>query len=254
MMRDKGIFAASTGLMILAWALAAWVKADPQILPGPVEVLRIAWAETLSGALPHHMAATLWRVALSFALAMGLGTAIGIALGLMPRVDRWADPWVIVFLNLPALMVIVLCYLWIGLSEAAAIVAVTLNKAAMVIVTLREGTRALDRPMAEMAQVYRLSPAARLRHVMLPQLAPHVATAARNGLAMIWKIVLVAEFLGRSDGIGFQIHFYFQLFQTGHLLAYALAFVALMVAADRLVITPWTRAANVWRGNTIAVG
>lgn len=248
MTRDRGIFLVSTCLMLLAWAVAALLRADPQILPGPAEVARVALQEIRSGALPHHMAATLRRVAFSFALAMGIGCAVGILLGLRPRLDRWADPWVVVFLNLPALVVIVLCYLWIGLNETAAIAAVTANKAAMVIVTLREGTRALDRPLSEMALIYRLSPMARLRHVLLPQLAPYIATAARNGLAMIWKIVLVAEFLGRSDGIGFQVHFYFQLFETAHVLAYALAFVAAMVAIDRLVITPWTAAAGRWRG------
>ena len=47
-------------------------------------------------------------------------------------VDRWLDPWLVVFLNLPALVVIVLCYLWIGLNEVAAVAAVAINKIPMV--------------------------------------------------------------------------------------------------------------------------
>ena len=151
------------------------------------------------------------------------------------------------FLNIPALVVIVLCYLWIGLNETAAIVAVTLNKTAMVLVTMREGVQAMDRQVHEMARIYRLSPLARLRHVILPQLAPYLAISARNGLAIIWKIVLVVEFLGRSDGIGFQIHLYFQLFQIGEVLAYALSFVAVMLAIEVLLLAPWERAARAWR-------
>jgi NitT/TauT family transport system permease protein len=45
-------------------------------------------------------------------------------------------------------------------------------------------------------------------------LALHFAASARAGLALIWKIVLVVEFLGRSNGIGFQIYLYFQLFEV----------------------------------------
>lgn len=47
-------------------------------------------------------------------------------------------------MNIPADVAIVLCYLWIGLNETAAITAVALNKTAMVAVSIREGVQALD--------------------------------------------------------------------------------------------------------------
>ena len=103
----------------------------------------------------------------------------------------------IFFLNLPALVVIVLCYLWIGLNEVAAIVAVSINKTAMVTVMIREGVRAMDPRIADMADVYRMGFWKRYHHVWMPQLAPFLSASVRNGLAVIWKIVLVVEFLGR---------------------------------------------------------
>ncbi len=81
-----------------------------------------------SGELLFHLWHTLVRVIWAFALAMAIGMALGLAMGRFPKVDRWLDPWLVVFLNLPALVLIVLCYLWIGLNETAAIIAVTLNK------------------------------------------------------------------------------------------------------------------------------
>ena len=53
-----------------------------------------------------------------------------------------------------------------------------------------------------MARAFRMAPMTRLRHVVLPQLAPQIAASARAGISLIWKIVLVVEFLGRSNGIG----------------------------------------------------
>ena len=161
--------------------------------------------------------------------------------------DRWLDSWLIVFLNLPALVTVVLCYIWIGLTETAAITAVALNKIPLVTTMIREGVRALDPKLDDMSRIYRMSNAGRLRHVIAPQLAPHIASAARTGIALIWKIVLVVEFLGRSNGIGFQIHLYFQLFDVGMVLAYALAFVAVMLAFEALVLRPIERRANRWR-------
>lgn len=235
-----------TGFLAFWWGLSL-LRADARVLPAPPEVLDVLWDEGRSGRLWHHLSATLGRVAAAFGLAMGAGTALGIWLGRCPRADRWLDPWVTIFLNLPALVVIVLCYLWIGLNETAAIAAVAINKTALVLVTMREGARALAPGLTDMAQVFGLSPLARLRHVVLPQLAPFLAASARTGLAIIWKLVLVVEFLGRSSGVGFQIHMRFQLFEIAGVLAYALAFVAVMLAVELVLLRPVDRAASAWR-------
>ena len=232
MASSRFAYLASLLAFIALWACLALVLNQPDTLPSPFRVAAIAAHEAKSGELGFHVAATLARVAAAFALAMGFGVAIGLALGLWRRLDDWMGPWVIVFLNIPALVVIVLAYLWIGLTEVAAIAAVAINKFPMVVVTVREGARRLDPTLDDIAHVFRFSRWRRLRHVIAPQLAPYIAASARNGLAIIWKIVLVVEFLGRSNGVGFQIHLYFQLFEIGHVMAYAFSFVAIVLALD----------------------
>ncbi|MEL7092289.1 MAG: ABC transporter permease [Pseudomonadota bacterium] len=238
------------GLIAMWWG-AAWIGNDPSVLPSPTEVWRILAEEIADGELQIHFTATLFRVAAAFTLAMGAGCAIGFVMGVNATVNRWFSAWLVVLLNVPALVVIVLCYLWIGLNEVAAITAVALNKTAMVAVAIREGVQALDPKLRDMAQVFRMRPAARLRHVVLPQLWPYIATSTRNGLAIIWKIVLVVEFLGRSNGIGFQIHLYFQLFETGYVLAYALSFVAFMLLLEFTLLRAMEARATRWRQTTV---
>lgn len=82
---------------------------------------------------------------------------------------------------------------------------------------------------------------------MLPQLWPFIAASTRNGLAIIWKIVLVVEFLGRSNGIGFQIHLYFQLFEIGYVMAYAFSFVVFILALEWSIVMLFERRATKWR-------
>lgn len=242
----------SLAAMLLGWWALSLAMADPATLPAPLAVLEVALDEALHGPLFSHMLATLGRVAAAFALAMTVGSLLGYALGRLPRLDRWVDPWVIVLLNLPALVVIVLCYLWIGLNETAAITAVALNKTVNVLVTVREGARTLDPKLDDMARTFRFGAVRRLRHVVLPQIAPYASAAARNGIAIIWKLVLVVEFLGRSNGIGFQIHLYFQLFDIAHVLAYALSFVALMLVIEYALVQPVERYASRWRRQAAA--
>lgn len=124
-----------------------------------------------------------------------------------------------------------------------------LNKIPMVTVMIREGARALDPGLDDMAEAFRFSTPDRLRHVTIPQLAPHIASAGRSGVALIWKIVLVVEFLGLSSGVGFQIHLYFQLFEVGHVLAYAISFIVVILTIEYLILQPWEQRAARWRRN-----
>lgn len=228
------------------WQVAA-AATDSDLLPGPMAVAGVIFRQTATGELPYHLGITLARVAASFVVAMAIGAVIGVAMGRSRLVDRLFDFWIIILLNMPALVVIILAYVWMGLVEAAVIVAVAVNKIPNVAVTMREGARALDRDYQEMAQSFSLGRRARLFHVVLPQLYPFIAASARTGLALIWKIVLVAELLGQSDGVGFQLNLYFQLFDIAGILAYAFSFILVVQAVEVFVLQPVERRVNRWR-------
>jgi NitT/TauT family transport system permease protein len=236
-----------SSLLLLALWEAAGRLAGSRLLPPASTVVAALVAEAAHGPLLYHLGVTLGRVAASFVVAMAIGSALGVLMGRDRRVDLVLDSWVVLLLNLPALVVIVLAYVWFGLTEAAAIGAVAVNKIPMVAVTLREGARALEPDYAEMARSFRLPWGRRLRHVVLPQLLPYVLAAARSGLALIWKIVLVVELLGRTNGVGFEIQLYFQLFDVTRILAYSLAFAGVIQLIEWSVLQPLERRATRWR-------
>ena len=236
-------------LMLIAWSIGAQL-AGPRMLPDPQSVALLVVSEAQSGALALNLGITLLRVTVAFTLAMALGSVLGLLMGRFRAADSIGDPWLVVLLNLPALVIIVLAYVWAGLTETAAIVAVALNKLPIAMVTVREGARSLDRGLDEMAQVFRMSAWAQMRHVVLPQLAPYLAAAARSGLSLVWKIVLIVELLGRPNGVGFEIGTAFQLFDVTRILAYALAFVAVMLVIETFLVQPLERHVTRWRPRT----
>jgi NitT/TauT family transport system permease protein len=205
------------------------------------------WQGCISGKIPFHLGVTLLRLAASFSIAMVLGCTIGIALGRNKSLDSFFDNWLMIFLNIPALVMVILCYVWFGLTEVAAILAVIINKLPNVIVTIREGARALDQDLQEMAHCYRFGKRKILTHVIWPQLYPYVMGATRSGLALIWKIILVVELLGRSNGMGYQLHLFFQLFDVANILAYTFAFIAVIQALEILLLKPLDNRAQRWR-------
>src|SRR4051794_9331149 len=236
----------SFAVLLATWWIAA-LLAGGERLPPPPAVLTAMSAEANSGALFFNLGVTLARVALAFTLAMTSGAAIGYLMGRVRLADRLGDPWLILLLNLPALVVIVLAYIWAGLTEVAAIAAIAINKLPTAVVTLREGARALDPALDEMAKVFAFPRMRILRHVLLPQLAPYIAAAARSGLSLVWKIVLVAELLGRPNGVGFEIGVAFQLFDIPLLLAYSLTFAAVVLVIEAILVQPFEIRVSRWR-------
>lgn len=242
-----GWTAASLATLVVIWAILAALVANRHF-PGPGQVFDVLMGEVASGAIWAHLFATLARVAAAFTIAMFIGAAIGLAIGSSKTADKFFDSWLVLFLNLPALVIIALTYVWLGTTEAAAITAVAINKIPNVAVQMREGARSLSKDLAEMAQMYRFGPWKTLRHVTLPQLMPFWAAAARSGLALVWKIVLVVEALGgHSTGVGHQIHSAFGLYDVPMILAYALAFIVVIQAFETLVLQPLLAHVNRWR-------
>jgi NitT/TauT family transport system permease protein len=236
----------SLAALLALWALVA-ALAHSRLLPDPWSVGATILVDIRSGELPFQMGCTLARVLAAFSVAFTLGIMAGYAMGRWKTVDRYADPWLIVLLNLPALVVIIFAYVWIGLNETAAIVAVALNKLPNVIVVTREGVRSLDTGLDDMSRAFRLKWLTRIRHVVLPQLAPYLAAVSRSSLSISWKIVLVVELIGRPNGVGFVLGSAFSLFDMTKILSYAISFVALMLAIETLLVQPLERRTNRWR-------
>jgi NitT/TauT family transport system permease protein len=233
-------------LLLALWQAAASLAASPT-LPAPLDVLRFVVREARSGDLAVNVGATLLRVIVSFVIAMVIGTALGVALGRLRLADRMLDTGLLVLLNTPALVITVLAYVWLGLTEVAAVTAVALNKIPNVAVIMREGARSLDPGLEEMAQAFRFDRLTWARHVLAPQLEPFAVAAARSGLALVWKIVLVVELLGRPNGVGYAISYYFQLFDVAALLGYSLVFTCVMLAADVLLLQRLEAHGRRWR-------
>ncbi len=87
----------------------------------------------------------------------------------------------------------------------------------------------------------------KMRSTYLPQLYPYFMAATRSGLSLIWKIVLVVELIGRSNGVGFRLGLYFQFFDIANILAYSASFITIVLAIEALLIRPLERRMTRWR-------
>ncbi len=236
----------STVLLLVVWQVLAMIFPG-RLFPTPLAVASALWTDLVDGKLISDMAKTLRRAAISFTVAMAIGIAIGILFGRSRIVDRLFSSWVIVGLNLPAVVIAIVLYISLGLTETAIVLAVIINKVPLVITTIREGVRSFSSDYDELALAFRMPLRRRLRLIFIPQLTPYVLAAARTGLALIWKIVLVFEVLGSDGGVGFRINTMFQFFDMTGILAYTTAFILVVLVFEYWVMRPLEHYVLRWR-------
>lgn len=236
----------SLPLLLVLWQLLAMIFPH-RLFPSPLAVGLEIGALAGGGQLLADLGKTLMRAVAGFVAAMALGTALGLLLGRVRWLDRLFSGWLVVGLNLPAIIVAIILYIWLGLTEFALVLAVVLNKTPLVTATIREGVRSFSHDLEELALALRFGLGRRIRLVYLPQLLPFLLAAARTGLSLIWKIVLVFEVLGSDGGVGYRISVFFQFFDITGVLAYTTAFILVVLAFEYLVMRPLEMHLLRWR-------
>lgn len=217
--------------LILLWYALALVLPSTA-LPMPHVVL-LALVENLQGeAIWQNIALTLGRIALAFLVAMGVAAPLGFAMGLSRHAAQFFRVWIVCGLSIPALVVILTCYMVVGLNDWAAVLGAALPIIPILAINIREGVKGIDLRLLSMAKAFRASRGQRILGVIVPQIAPMLLASTRFGLGLVWKMVLFAEVLGRGDGIGYQIEFYYQMFNMTQVLAHALSFLIVMLLIE----------------------
>lgn len=194
--------AASLGVLIAGWAIAARLAGREIILPGPAATLQALARLIVSGGFWAHLAATLWRGLFGFGLSYVAGLVCGLLSGLIPQFDAAFRPLLVTVRSTPSMALILLALIWFQ-SGAVAVFVTFLVVFPIVTQNVTDGIRSIDPALAEMARVYRVKPSRVVRDLYIPSIIPYLAAGATAGLGLTWKVMISAEVLaGPNLGIG----------------------------------------------------
>lgn len=242
-------------LSILSFLGLWWVGSlfsAPEILPGPAAIGKTILSNfTTPGpenkTAAFHVAITLARILFTFTVAMVLGIAIGLIMGMRRKVELAFGYLLPIALTIPTLLAVFLCVMWFGFSEAGGLFAVILTVTPFVTVNMLAGTKALDKELIDMAHAFRAKRGLVVRKVLIWQLMPYIFSAFRYAFGMTWKIVALAETFGLKYGIGYMFTFWFEQFNMAQVMAWIVLFVALMLIFEHGVIARLEDKIFAWR-------
>lgn len=219
------------------WESVAHAGLFPSKLFPPLETVAATFVRlTLSGILPHHVIATLLRLAAGFVIAAILGMAIGLAMGRSRRVEDYLLPLVSLLAPIPGLAYTPLFLLWFGPGNPSAVLLVGFVSSFAVIYNTWTGVKAVKEIWLRSAQAMGASDPHLFRHVILPGALPYILTGLRLGLAQAWRILVAVEMLASVPwGVGWMIFGAQQFLATDVMLAGVFVIAVIGLTLERLV-------------------
>lgn len=233
-------------LLAAVWECMATLIASP-LVPHAEPIARELINISVSGFALSEIGITFARMALGFLLALVIALPVGIATGLSKTAERFFEPGIILGLTVPGLVWALLCVIWFGVSLVSPVVAVALGVLPSLVISVQQGVRSLGLELAQMIQVFRLPFMVVLRKVWLPLLFSFIISGCRVGFSIAWKVIVLVEIFGMSNGVGYQLNSQFSTQNVEGVIALTLAFWFAMLLVEHGVFRPLETYANRWK-------
>lgn len=228
--------AVSTLLILALWQAASSAGlVSPQTLASPWRILCTAVELTRSGVLPQNLLVSLGRACSGLVIAIAGGIALALLAGLSRIGEDLVDAPMQMLRTLPALALVPLFILWFGIGETPKIALVALGALIPVYLNLFKGIRAIDPKLLEMGRTLGLSRTAVIRHIVLPGALPDLLTGLRFSVGISWLMLVVAEQVNASSGIGHMMMDAQDFLRTDIILVGLLVYAGLGLLSDMMV-------------------
>ena len=237
---------ASIFLFIAVWDVGNQIYGD-LILPSPLETFSTLWTLFSDNGFMENLMITLRRAMIGFGISLVVGTALGLLAGFFVTASIVSRPIVTILMGMPPIAWIVLAMIWFGMGDATVEFTVVVASLPIVFVGALQGTKTLEDKFEEMADIFKVPRTMKFFDIYLPHIFSYVFPAWVAALGMAWKIVVMAELLATSDGLGASLAMARSQLDTASALAIVVAMVGLLMIAEYIFLEPIKREVEKWR-------
>jgi ABC-type nitrate/sulfonate/bicarbonate transport system permease component len=215
------------------WYAAALLADSPLLVPSPM----LVWGGLVDlwdrGELVGHIQASLTRLFVGLALGVPLGVLFGCAAGRWELIDAVLNPFVRMFNAIPAISLVPFTLIWLGVTEASRFALLTYTVTLTVLLSAREGVKAVPRLRMRAAETLGVVGVAAFFRVVIPSCFPAILAGIRTALGLGVMVIVAAEMIGADNGLGYLIMQARSQFNVSHMLVGILGLGLLSLTLDR---------------------
>lgn len=214
----------SLGALLLVWQVASLFLPE-YVLPGIQLIFREFLKMARGGTLFWDTLLTLDRILRGLIGGFIVGGLLGIVMGTIKKTEYYLIPIVNFIMGVPALSWTLIVILWFKGTETRILVLMLLISFPVFAHSVLDAIKGVSKEWMEMTLVFRPTRAQVFRMLILPAIVPHVLTAWKVAVGFAVRVVIVAELVGASSGVGFRMLQEQSLFNMSGVLAWTLVLV-----------------------------
>lgn len=196
-------------MLVIALLIAVWwiivARSATPIFPTPWQVAQGAWRLAQDGSLWGHIEASLFRVGIGFGLALLVAVPLGLWMGWVSSAFYTLNPLFQMLRPISPIAWIPIAILWFGVGDISPIFLIFISSVFPVMVQTTVGVRTIDRRYLRAAANFGVSRWVLFQQVIFPAVLPEIIVGMRVGLGVAWLVVVAAEMVALSSGLGFLI-------------------------------------------------
>ena len=229
---------------LAVWQISSMVIHQDLFLVSPVRVVVRLGQLVTEGFFWSSIANSLLRIGGGFLLAVVSGVVLGALAARFRRVQELLAPLMLAVKSIPVASFIILALMLFSSRHLAVLISF-LIVLPVIYTNVLAGIRSADRQLLEMARVFRIPAARRIRYIYLPQVLPYFLSACTVALGLSWKAGVAAEVIGMPEGsIGEQLQQAKIYLNTPDLLAWTVVIVLVSLGFEKLFLALIRRAAK----------
>lgn len=207
----------------------------PYLLPGFQELVP-QLGKTLAAPITYqHIGVSFSRTVVSLLAAVVVGTGLGVVMGISRRLESYLAPVVRFIMGVPALSWILVAVIWFRQMEVRVFFVIFAIALPIMILNTLDGIKAIPKDLYDMLLSFRPSLWQRIRMIVVPGAAPYILVGTKVALSFTIRLVVFAELIGTTHGIGSAMYTAFQTFNlTGIFIWTGLLVVLLYVLSGIL--------------------
>ena len=191
--------------LILWFLFASYSGIDSTFLPSPRDVINALGRLWDKGFLVQDTVASFTRVSLGFLLSVIVAIPLGILMGSFASVRALFEPIVGILRYMPAPAFIPLLIIYLGIDEAPKIALIFIGTLFFNLLMIMDAVKFIPKDLIETTYTLGGSRSQVLTQVIMPYIIPNILDAFRINMAASWNLVVVAELLAASEGLGKRI-------------------------------------------------
>ncbi|BCD61148.1 MULTISPECIES: ABC transporter permease [unclassified Nitratiruptor] len=233
-------------LFIAAWDVGNQIYGD-MILPSPLQSFQSVLELFQDKEFLDNLSITINRVIVGFGLSLSIGTLLGLIAGFFITASVASRPIITILMGMPPIAWIVLAMIWFGMGDMTVEFTVFVASMPIVFIGALQGTRTLEDKFEEMADTFKVPKLMKFTDIYLPHIFSYIFPAWVSALGMAWKIVVMAELLATSDGIGAALAMARSQLDTKTALALVVIMIALLMIVEYIFLEPIKKEVEKWR-------